>query len=152
MRTLQTKLCQAHTHTHANKERKLRGDLSVVTLQIVLKKEKEEKEEKETKTCGVFLDSACAAVKNWVHGFTAWLLQCPRNPLTYQFRCRCRSCICRAWDLPLHTRRSRFLSAARQNRHCMEHWLPLSSQVGMTCTQSQSIMLNPKTINMARAY
>ena len=30
MRTLQTKLCRAgtHTHTHANKERKLRGDLA----------------------------------------------------------------------------------------------------------------------------
>jgi len=31
-------------------------------LQIVLK-EKEEKEEKETKTCGVFLDSACGCCK-----------------------------------------------------------------------------------------
>ena len=51
--------------THKNKERKLRGDLSVVTLQIVLKKKKEEKEkEKETKTCGVFLDSACGCCKN----------------------------------------------------------------------------------------
>ena len=61
MRKLQTKLCQAHANTHANKERKLRGDLSVVTLQIVLKKEekKEEEEKKEKKTCGVFLDSAC---------------------------------------------------------------------------------------------
>ena len=53
-------------HTHANKERKLRSDLSVATLQIVLKekKEKEKKEEKETKTCGVFLDSACGCCKN----------------------------------------------------------------------------------------
>ena len=43
------------------------GDLSIVTLQIVLKKEKkkeEKKEEKETKTCGVFLDSACGCCKN----------------------------------------------------------------------------------------
>ena len=57
------------THTHTNKERKSRGDLYVVTLQIVLeeKEEKEEKEkekEKETKTCGVFLDSACGCCKN----------------------------------------------------------------------------------------
>ena len=54
------------THTHTNKERKSRGDLSVVTLQIVLKKKKEEKKEKkkETKTCGVFLDSACGCCKN----------------------------------------------------------------------------------------
>ena len=54
-------------HTHTNKERKSRGDLSVVTLQIVLKKkEKEEKKkkEKETKTCGAFLDSACSCCKN----------------------------------------------------------------------------------------
>ena len=48
MRTLQTRLCRAGTHTHANKERKLRGDLSVVTLQIVLKKE-EKKEKKKKK-------------------------------------------------------------------------------------------------------
>ena len=53
-----------HTRTHANKERKLRGDLSVVTLQIVLEKEKEKEKKKETKTCGVFLDSACGCCKN----------------------------------------------------------------------------------------
>ena len=53
------------TDTHTNKERKSRGDLSVVTLQIVLKKkeEKKKKKEKETKTCGVFLDSACGCCK-----------------------------------------------------------------------------------------
>ena len=54
------------THTHTEKkERKLRGDLSVATLQIVLKEKKKEKEkkEKETKTCGVFLDSACGCCK-----------------------------------------------------------------------------------------
>ena len=52
------------THTHAKKERALRGDLYVVTLQIVLKKEeKEKKEKKKTKTCGVFLDSACGCCK-----------------------------------------------------------------------------------------
>ena len=67
MRTLQTKLCLARKHTHAEKkERKLRGDLSVVTLQIVLEKKEEKKEKKkkkETKTCGVFLDSACGCCK-----------------------------------------------------------------------------------------
>ena len=55
-----------HAHTH-KKGKKIKGDLSVVTLQIVLKKkEKEEKKkkEKETKTCGVFLDSACGCCKN----------------------------------------------------------------------------------------
>ena len=71
MRALQTKLCRAGTHTHVNKERKLQGDLSVVTLQIELKKKKEEKKEKkkkkETKTCGVFLDSACGCCKNNAH-------------------------------------------------------------------------------------
>ena len=61
MRTMQTKLCRAGTDTHENKERKLRGDLSVVTLQIVLKEK-----EKETKTCGVFLDSACGCCKKEV--------------------------------------------------------------------------------------
>ena len=36
-----------------------------MTLQIVLKKEeKKEEEKKETKTCGVFLDSACGCCKN----------------------------------------------------------------------------------------
>ena len=71
MRTLQTKLCRAGTHTHVNKERKLRGDLSVVTLQIVLKKEEKKekkKKKKETKTCGVFLDSACGCCKNVYYG------------------------------------------------------------------------------------
>ena len=52
----------ARTHKHAKKERKLRNDLSVATLQIVLKEEKEK--EKETKTCWVFLDSACGCCKN----------------------------------------------------------------------------------------
>ena len=54
------------TYTHTKKERKSRGDLSIVTLQIVLKKEKEmeEKEKKETKTSGVLLDSACGCCKN----------------------------------------------------------------------------------------
>ena len=35
-------------------------------MQIVLEKEKkkEKKKEKETKTCGVFLDSACGCCKN----------------------------------------------------------------------------------------
>ena len=66
MSTLQTKLCQAPMHTHANKERKLRSDLCVVTLQIVLNKEKKKKEKKkETKTCGVLLDSACGCCKNY---------------------------------------------------------------------------------------
>ena len=61
-------MASTHAHTHANKERKLRSDLCVVTLQIILNKEKKEekkkeKKEKETKTCGVFLDSACGCCK-----------------------------------------------------------------------------------------
>ena len=62
-----------HAHTE-KKERKLRGDLSVVTLQIVLKKKKEEKKKKETKTCGVFLDSACGCCKNMVQSPAAYIL------------------------------------------------------------------------------
>ena len=56
-----------HTHTLRKRKQKIaRGDLYVVALQIVLKKkeeEEEEKEKKETKTCGVFLDSACGCCK-----------------------------------------------------------------------------------------
>ena len=51
-----------HTHTHRANENKqiARDDLYVVTLQIVLE---EKKEKKKTKTCGVFLDSACGCCK-----------------------------------------------------------------------------------------
>ena len=66
------------THTHTEKkERKLRGDLSVVTLQIVLKKEEEK--ERETKTCGVLLDSACGCCKN-TYGKDRRFCQIDRKP------------------------------------------------------------------------
>ena len=55
-------LPSTHAHTHANENKQIeRDDLYVVTLQIVL----EEKEKKKTKTCGVFLDSACGCCKKW---------------------------------------------------------------------------------------
>ena len=50
-----------NTHTNENKNIFVQGDLSIVTLQIVLKKEKEKK--KETKTSGVLLDRACGCCK-----------------------------------------------------------------------------------------
>ena len=64
MRAMQTMLCPARMHTQVyTNEIKIffvRGDLSRVTLQIVLKKKKEKKE---TKTGRVLLDSACGCCK-----------------------------------------------------------------------------------------
>ena len=45
MRTLQTKLCRARTHTQEKKERKVRGDLSRVTLDRTEGEEEGEGEE-----------------------------------------------------------------------------------------------------------